>query len=303
MRLRSYLSPAIRILFAVSLTLSAASRARANPLRVCADPNNLPFSNNSGEGFENHLAQLIGKALNEPVAYTWWAQRRGYVRNTIKAGQCDIWPGVATGVDMLATTQPYYRSTYVFVTRTDRNLEITSLEDPRLGQLQIGVQMVGDDANNTPPAHALAERGIVHNVHGYMLYGDYNQPEPQRAIIDAVETGKVDVAIVWGPIAGYFAAEEPKALSLRPVLPHRENVWPMTFAISMGVRRGNSQLRDQLNRALEEQRSAITALLNEYHVPQVSLKETGSHSAEATADFGINGQQQIGQMHSIWFER
>ena len=123
-----------------------------------------------------------------------------------RTGDATSWPGVATGVDMLATTRPYYRSTYVFVTRADRGLDIGSFDDPRLRTLKIGVQMIGDDCVNTPPAHALARRGIIDNVRGYMLYGDYAQPNPPAAIVEAVAAGDIDVAVVWGPLAGYFAA-------------------------------------------------------------------------------------------------
>ncbi len=291
----------MHVLFAAMLLLSAVRVAHASTLKICADPNNLPFSNSSGQGFENHIADLVGQSLKEPIIYTWWAQRRGYVRNTIKAGHCDIWIGVATGVDMLVTTQPYYRSTYVFVARSDRYLEINSLDDPRLRQLQIAVQMVGDDANNTPPAHALADRGITYNVHGYMLYGDYNQSEPQRAIVDAVASGKVDVAIVWGPIAGYFAAQEPIPLRLTPVRPQKDGIWPMTFAISMGVRRGNSQLRDQLNQALTAEQLTIDKLLAEYHVPLIPLTSSDANSVKAK-ERGASSEQDGGKMRSIFFE-
>ena len=152
-----------RMLFValIGLLLVGGVSARAGELRVCADPNNLPFSNAKGEGFENKIVALLARDLDDDLSYTWWAQRRGYVRNTLKSGMCDLWPGVATRVDMLATTHPYYRSAYTFVTRTDRHLAIASFDDPQLRQLRIGVQMIGNDAQNTPPAHALARRGII----------------------------------------------------------------------------------------------------------------------------------------------
>ena len=185
--------------------LLLAGPAAAKDLRVCADPNNLPFSNRAGQGFENKIAEVIAQHLGETVSYTWWAQRRGFARNTLKSDLCDLWLGVASGVETLATTRPYYRSTYVFVTRADRHLNIASFDDPRLRQLRIGVQMIGNDAQNTPPTHALARRGIVDNVRGYLIYGDYRTANPPAAIIDAVAKGDVDVAVVWGPLAGYFA--------------------------------------------------------------------------------------------------
>jgi mxaJ protein len=147
-------------LMALALILFPAP-ASARELRVCADPNNLPFSNDRQEGFENKLVDLVAKDLGATVAYTWWAQRRGNVRETLNDGKCDLIPGVGSSLEMLATTRPYYRSTYVAVTRADRGLDIASFDDPRLETLRIGVSMIGDDFNNTPPAHALARRGIV----------------------------------------------------------------------------------------------------------------------------------------------
>lgn len=259
----------------LALLLVAAALAGCSPepkvLRVCADPNNLPFSNARGEGFENRLAELVAKDLGMRVEYTWWAQRRGYVRNTLKERQCDVWPGVATQVEMLATTQPYYRSTYVFVTRADRELAIASLDDPQLRTLRIGVQMIGDDSSNTPPTHALARRGITDNVRGYMLYGDYAKPNPPAEVVDAVGRGDVDVAVVWGPLAGYFAKRAEHPLSITPVRPWLDGPqWPMVFDISMGVRKDDLELRDRLDEVLVRRRADVQALLAEYGVPTVA---------------------------------
>jgi mxaJ protein len=254
-------------LMAVLLDAGCAPRT----LRVCADPNNLPFSNAHGEGFENRLIGLVAKDLGMKVQYTWWAQRRGYVRNTLKDRRCDVWPGVATGVDMLATTRPYYRSTYVFVSRADRALHIASFDDPRLKRLKIGVQMIGDDSSNTPPTHALARRGITANVRGYMLYGDYSKPNPPAAVVEAVDHGDVDVAVVWGPLAGYFAARAAHPLEITPVQPWLDGPqWPMVFDISMGVRRDDARLRDSLDASLERHSAEIARLLAQYRLPRVS---------------------------------
>ena len=137
-------------------------------LTVCADPNNLPFSNRAGEGFENKIAALIASDLHADIRYVWWAQRRGYVRNTLTEAKCDLWPGVAAGVERVASTRPYYRSTYVFVSRQGNPFKDLNLDDSRLKSASIGVQMIGMDANNTPPAHAIASRGLTNNVRGYM---------------------------------------------------------------------------------------------------------------------------------------
>jgi quinoprotein dehydrogenase-associated probable ABC transporter substrate-binding protein len=251
----------------VTLVMGAAA-ADAAALRVCADPNNLPFSDRAGQGFENKIIALIAGDLGFTADYTWWAQRRSYVSHTLKADICYIWSGIASGAEMMTSTRPYYRSSYVFVTRADRRLHITSFDDPQLRKLIIGVQMVGSDAMNTPPAHALARRGVVQNVRGYMLYGDYRRPHPPSAIIDAVESGNVDVAVVWGPTAGYFAAQESTPLTIEPVRPWRDGPeLPMAFDISMGVRRGDNALLERLNDSLERNRAAVAAILAEYHVP------------------------------------
>jgi quinoprotein dehydrogenase-associated probable ABC transporter substrate-binding protein len=242
----------------------------AGVLRVCADPNNLPFSNQKLEGFENKLAELIAKETGEKLEYTWWAQRRGFFRNTLKAGACDVVLGVPAGFEMALTTSPYYRSSYVFITRKDRNLDIKSFDDPQLRKSKIGVQMVGDDFSNTPPAHALTKRNIIENVRGYTLYGDYSQPNPPARIIDAVAGREVDVAIAWGPLAGYFAKQSKVPLTLVPVSPQVDQPFlPFVYDIAMGVRRGDQELKDQLERILDKRRGDIDRLLAEYGVPRV----------------------------------
>jgi mxaJ protein len=259
----------LAILLALAV-LCAGIAANAGELRVCADPNNLPFSNDKGQGFENKIVALIAHDQDAVVKYTWWAQRRGFVRNTLKARDCDLWPGIASGVDLVTTTRPYYRSTYVFVTRADRHLEISSFDDPRLRTLTIGVQMIGNDAMNTPPAHALAHRGIVDNVRGYMLYGDYSRPNPPAAIVDAVARGDIDVAVVWGPLAGYFAQKEPVALKVTAIEPPFDGLhFPMAFDIAMGVRKGDKAFRQIIDAELDRNRAAIEGILAAYHIPLV----------------------------------
>lgn len=239
-------------------------------LRVCADPNNLPFSNRAGEGFENRLVALVARDLGATVRYTWWAQRRGNVRETLNAGLCDLIPGVAAGLEMLATTRPYYNSAYVAVTRADRNLDIRSFDDPRLRDLRIGVQMIGDDFSNTPPAHALTRRGLIGNVRGYMVYGDYSQPSPQAPIIEAVARGEVDVAFVWGPVAGYFAARQPVPLQTHLLdAEDARSELPMAFSVAMGLRRSDERLKREIEQVLGRRQVEIRQILAEYRVPTV----------------------------------
>jgi mxaJ protein len=254
-----------------ALILGSCNLTQQRHITACADPNNLPFSNRAGQGFENKLAQLIASDLNAKLDYVWWAQRRGYVRNTLNETKCDFWPGIGSNVEMVATTRPYYRSTYVFVTRSSEKLTGLTLDDPRLKHLRIGVQMVGNDGTNTPPAHALATRGIIGNVRGYMLYGDYRKPNPPAQIVEAVERGDVDVALVWGPLAGYFAARSPVPLRLEPVTPWLADMeWPMQFDISVGVQKDNQKLLKQIDRILARRSGEIRKLLAAYHVPVVA---------------------------------
>jgi mxaJ protein len=258
--------------FGLAMLLLAAA-APARELRVCADPNNLPYSNAAGEGFENRIMDLVADELDATLKYIWWAQRRGFVRSTLDAGDCDVIAGVASNQEMLGTTQPYYRSSYVFVSRADRRLALSSFDDPRLRELRIGVQLIGDDGTNTPPAHALARRGITGNVRGYMVYGDYRDQAPQSPIVDAVARGDIDAAIVWGPTAGYFAARRRQPMVLASVQPWLDGpLWPMVFDVSMAVRKDDRPLRRDLDRAIERRRTEIAAILAQFHVPVV---ETG----------------------------
>jgi mxaJ protein len=228
----------------------------------------MPFSNKAAEGFENKIVALIAKDLGATVKYTWWAQRRGFVRNTLKSGDCDVWPGVAAGMDMLTTTQPYYSSSYVFVSRETDGLDINSFDDPRLKTLTVGVQMVGNDAMNTPPAHALARRGITGNVRGFMLYGDYLEPNPPAAIVNAVASRQIDIAVAWGPMAGYFAGQEKPALTVSPIsMPFDGPGWPMRFDIAMGVKKGNTALADEIDAVLKHEAGPIRQILQTYRVP------------------------------------
>lgn len=253
---------------ALALLLLGAP-ADARTLKVCADPNNLPFSNAKEEGFENKIVRIVAQELHADVQYLWHAQRRGNVRETLNAGACDVIPGVASSLDMLATTRPYYRSTYVAVVRDGPLDRLSSFEDPRLPKLRIGVQLIGDDGANTPPAHALTARGMVGNIRGYLIYGDYNSLSPQSPIVDAVARGDLDVAFVWGPTAGYFARREPVKLSLAAVPQSDGPALPMVFDISMGVRRTDIALRRELDAALAKRAADIRAVLTSYGVPLV----------------------------------
>lgn len=245
------------------------SRSRG-ALRVCADPNNLPFTNSRLEGFENRLADIVAADLHKTIAYTWRAQRRGFVRNTIAAGACDVIMGVPSRFEMTLVTRPYYRSSYVFVSRRDRHVQVRTFDDPALRRLRVGVQLVGDDGQNTPPAHALADRGVIANLVGYTLYGNYVDPNPPARIVGAVARGDVDVAVVWGPLAGFFARRQPAPLDVRPVTPQIDRTgMPLAFDVSVGVSRARPALRDAIDGALDRHRTDIARLLDAYAIPRV----------------------------------
>jgi mxaJ protein len=242
----------------------------AAPLRVCADPNNLPFSNQRLEGFENKLAVLLAQELQTTVEYTWWAQRRGFIRNTLNARQCDVLLGVPHQLELVQTSQPYYRSSYVFVVRADSPLKLRTFAEAELKRLRIGVQLIGDDGANSPPVHALTRRGLARNLVGYTVYGDYREENPPARIIEAVANGEVDLAIAWGPLAGYFARRQRVPLTVVPVRQRAaQETLPMSFDISLGVRRGERELLHRLEAALERRRAEVRRLLTEYGVPQI----------------------------------
>ena len=239
-------------------------------MRVCADPNNLPFSNRQEEGFENRIAALVASDLGRPLRYVWLPERRGYVRRTLGAGICDVLLGVPEGLETVLATRPYYRSTYVFLSRADDARIVRSLDDSLLRRLRVGVHLIGDDYQNTPPAHALARRHIVDNVVGFPIYGNYAEPNPPSKLVDAVAERDVDLAIIWGPFAGYFGPRERVKLRLLPVAPASDGPsLPFTFALALGVGRTDSVLRDQLDAVLVRRHREIEQLLDRYGVPRV----------------------------------
>jgi quinoprotein dehydrogenase-associated probable ABC transporter substrate-binding protein len=253
---------------ALLLVAMCAFGADVKQFRVCADPENLPFSNQKQEGFENRIAEVIAKDLGARVSYIWWGQRRGFIRNTmnatLKEGRCDVMIGAPAGYDLVRTTKPYYRSTYVFVYRKDKGFQLKTLDDPILKTIRIGVHLLGEDYSNPPPVHELAKRGIVTNVVGFDTF--YSETNPPSAIIDAVASGKIDAAIVWGPAAGYFVLHQKTPMAMVPI-PSGKSDLPFAFDISMGVKRGDDALFDDVQKAMIRRSAEITAILKEYGVP------------------------------------
>ena len=254
--------------------LSAAPVLAQSPtLRICGDPDNLPYSNERREGFENRIAAVVAEELGATPVYAWWPHQRGLVRNTIDAGTCDVIFGVPEGLDFVLWTRPYYRSSYVMAYRSDRGYDFRSLDAPELEQLRIGVHV------NTPPEESLARRGLLDNVATYSLFfdprGDRDRP---RKLLDDLVAGTVDVAVAWGPLAGYAATVLDAPLELVPLAD--EPGVPLTFDISMGVAKGNEVLKGRLEAAIDRRQAEILAILEEYGVPLAS----GGGTSDAATD-------------------
>ena len=242
--------------------LAVAAQGAERKLRVCADPDNLPYSNASGEGFENRIAELLAGELDARLEYAWLPQRRGFVRKAIGEGACDVFIGVPAGFERVLTTRPYYRSTYVFLYRAGDPAP-RSFDDPRIKAVHVGVQLIGNDLAATPPGHALASAGATANVTGFTVYGD--KPAVER-MANEIAAHRLDLGVAWGPQAAYFARRESPPLAIR--VAHAPGEYPFEFSIAMGVRRGDRALRDALEGAIGRRRSDIDAILAEYAVPR-----------------------------------
>jgi mxaJ protein len=265
-----FLARSLPILALAGLLVVPAEAQRPSPLqpgvlRVCNDPDNMPFSNQKGEGFENKIAQLIASEWKSKLEYVWYPVRRGYFR-ILNGMYCDLIIQAPGGLDMAGTTDAYYRSGYVFVTREGSKLaDVKSLADPRLKKARIGVTLLPSD-EQLPPTMALSHYGVVGNLRGY--HGWYNESDRPEDVVNAVASDSVDVAIVWGPLAGYFAKKSKVPLRIQP-LGERDSLAdvPFRYDIAMAVRRRDRELRDSLQRLLKEKAPEIQAILKEYNIP------------------------------------
>ena len=244
------------------VAVSGAQAAKLKALRVCADPDNLPFSNRQEQGFENRIVVLLAQELQIPYTYTWWPQRRGFLRGTLNARQCDVVIGIPTGHPLVLTTSTYYSSPYVVVSRRRDALQIVSLDDAALKKLRIGVYQ------NSPVDFVLGRRGMVGNVFGYSTFYDGRTNYPEKIIEDVV-SGSLDVAIVWGPAAGYFVGQRAETLTLAPVdVPRLDGDGEAeVFAISMGVRKNDQPLQVLLETVLKARSDDIGDILGQFGVP------------------------------------
>lgn len=277
-RLASRLRLVNRLMLAASIAIMGERVLAADhdTFRVCADPNYLPYSSRSGDGFENKLAELLADDLGLRVEYTWFPQRMGFIRNTLRARdpvkdryKCDVVMGVPDGFELAITTDPYYRSTYAIVYVKGRELDdikmgddLINLEDARKDQLRIGV------SERSPGAQWLAKYSMFGQMKPYIAQsGDPNE-RPGELMENDLRSGDIDAAILWGPIAGYIA-KRSKIDEFRVIPLRSESDVKFHYAISAGVRFGEKEWKDQLNEILKRDAKKIQALLNDYNVPLV----------------------------------
>ncbi len=229
-------------------------------LRVCSDPASLPFSNHKQQGFENKIADLLAQDLKVPVKYTWYPDATGFLRNTLNARRCDLVMGIASGAELVLNTNPYYRSSYVIVTRRKDNLDITELHDPRLKKLKIGLTA------GTPPSDVIAAQGLMGNVRPYQLVVDTRFDAPGKLMIEDLAKGEIDVALLWGPIAGYYAKNYGDQLTVTPLVKEAKDA-RMDFYITMGVRPNEIEWKRQIDKLIKDNRDKIVAILKDYGIP------------------------------------
>jgi quinoprotein dehydrogenase-associated probable ABC transporter substrate-binding protein len=229
-------------------------------LRVCADPNNLPFSNEKGEGFENKIAQLLGAELKLPVSYVFFPQVTGFVRNTLRARSCDLIMGAVAGDDIVQTTNPYYHSAYMAVYRADKDFAFTDFNDPKLRTLRLGI------VSATPPANLLVTYDLLGNARSYALVVDTRYESPAHQMLNDLAKDEVDVGFLWGPIAGYYIKHENLPLKMA-VLPNEAGAPRMEYRIAMGVRANEPEWRRRINAVILKQQPQITAILHDYGIP------------------------------------
>ena len=229
-------------------------------LRVCADPDNLPYSNKKRQGFENRIIELIGAKLGREVRYTWFPQSIGFVRNTLRLRECDLISGITTTSQRVQNTNPYYYSVYTMVYRKDEGLDATTMSDPQLKDLKLGV------VAGTPPASIIAQLGLLGNVKPYQLFADTRRYKPARQAILDVGSGETDVAFIWGPIAAFYAREAANELVLVPLVNEDKRV-RLRFRVSMAVRFNETEWKHTINSVLKELRPEMNDILQEFDVP------------------------------------
>jgi mxaJ protein len=256
-----FLSPALTRLTLMGLVLISVGEpalAQTQTLTVCTDPHNLPFSDAQGRGFENKVAALVARDLGMQLRLFPQRLGRGFVRNVLNEGKCDLLPGIPEGWKQVSSTTPYYHSSYVFISKASRRLDLDSLASPALKSLKVGVQ-IGDD-EYAPPALLLARNGYLSGIVGF------DTVEDPDSILRALQNGAIDVAVVWGPLAGSYRRRDP-SLRLLPIKDKTPAPFVLSFAISMGVRKRDTALRDRINVVLARRKREIDRILQDAGVP------------------------------------
>lgn len=230
-------------------------------LRVCADPADLPFSNDQGQGFENKIAELVAAKLGVPLAYTWFPQTTGFVRNTLRANRCDLIMGVVAADELVQNTNPYYRSSYVLAYRTADRDRFGDIDSPLMQLARIGV------VAGTPPSDILVRKGLFSQMQPYQLVVDTRVDQPARQMIQDLADGRLDAALVWGPIAGYWAKQQQVPISIMPLESDPRSALRLDFRISMGIRPGEPEWKRVINNLIRELQPQIQATLLDYGVP------------------------------------
>jgi quinoprotein dehydrogenase-associated probable ABC transporter substrate-binding protein len=232
-------------------------------LRVCADPANLPFSNDKGEGFENKIAEIVAQEFKIPVEYTWFPQATGFIRQTLFAKRCDVVIGYAQGDELVLNTNHYYRSVYALVYPAGGALDgVVTLRDPRLKDKRIGV------VAGTPPTSIMAQLGLIERAKPFPLMVDRRYDSPGERMMADIRSGDIDAGVLWGPMAGYFAARGGEKLSVVPLL--KETGSPrMAYRITFGVRNLEDEWKHQLNAVIARRQGDIDAVLLEFGVPLI----------------------------------
>ncbi|MDZ4790632.1 MAG: substrate-binding domain-containing protein [Hyphomicrobiales bacterium] len=247
--------------FAATAQQETSNLVDKTTLRVCSDPGNLPLSNMAGEGYENKIAELIAKELDVPVGYTWFPQATGFVRQTLRAGRCDIIMGFVQGDELVQNTNHYLRSAYVIVFKKDTGLDgLVNLDDERLKGKKIGI------IAGAPPADVMAINGLIGNSRPYALVIDRRFESPSEQMIKDLEKGEIEAAILWGPIGGYYAKRASVAMTVQPLV--NETKGPrQAYRITFGVRPNDQDWKRELNKLISKNQKQINAILLEYGVP------------------------------------
>lgn len=233
-------------------------------LRVCADPANLPFSNDKKEGFENKIADILGEELKVPVEYTWFPQALGFTRNTLLAKRCDVIIGTGQGDELVLNTNAFYRSAYALIYKPGTGLDgVDSIFDPRLKGKRLGV------VQGTPSADLIAKAGLMGKARPYRLMVDRRYDDPSGDMVKDIRSGEIDAGVMWGPLAGYNATRGGDKLAVMPLVKDVGKAGRLDFRITMGVRQGDDLWKRQLNEIIRKRQADIDKVLLEYGVPML----------------------------------